>query len=167
MRVVVANQPRLLRESIAAALAVQGEIEVAVGAANAAAIVRSVEQHKPDCIILSLEVREANPRICRTVLSRYPQTLILAIGPKTLTVYWFDVIVRSARKECSLQSIFDLLRSKPTEIRLDATSRGNSTERMEAVERDEGSFTSPQAPSSLRRQQKTAITPFGFRGRSA
>jgi DNA-binding NarL/FixJ family response regulator len=115
MRVVVANQPRILRESIATALAVQGEIEVVVGAANAAAILRSVEQHKPDCLILSLEVREANPRICRAVLSQHPQTLILAVGPKTLTIYWFEVVVRSARKECSLQSILDLLRTKLVE----------------------------------------------------
>ena len=36
------------------------------------------------------------------------------MGPKTLTVYRFEVVVRSARRECSLQSILDLLRSTPT-----------------------------------------------------
>jgi chemotaxis response regulator CheB len=112
MKVVVANQPRILRESLAMALAAQGQVEVVIGSANAAAILCSVKQHNPDCLILSLEVREANPRICRAVLSQYPETLIFAIGPKTLTVHWFDVIVRSARKECSLQTILDLLRMR-------------------------------------------------------
>jgi hypothetical protein len=97
------------------AISTQNEVEVIVGAANAAAILRSVQQHKPDCIILSLEVRGISPRICRTVLSRYPETLILAIGPKALTVYWHEVILRSARKECSLQSILDLVQSKQTD----------------------------------------------------
>ncbi len=47
MRVLVANQPRILRECIAAAIAMQGEVEVVLEAANAAAILRSVQQHKP------------------------------------------------------------------------------------------------------------------------
>jgi hypothetical protein len=115
MRVVVANQPRILRESLAMALAAQGQVEVIVGAANTAAILRAAKKHKPDCLILSLEVKDSNPRICRAVLTHHPQTLILAIGPRTLTVYWFEVIVRSERKECSLQSILNLLRAKPTE----------------------------------------------------
>ncbi len=97
------------------AISTQDKVEVIVGAANAAAILRSVQEFKPDCLILSLEVRGISPRICRTVLSRYPETLILAVGPKTLTVYWYEVIVRSARKECSLQSILDLVQSKQTE----------------------------------------------------
>ncbi len=104
MTVVVANQPRLLKECIAA----HGEVE----AASSEAIVRSVERHKPDCLILSLETRDASPRICRTVFSQYPYTLILAVGPKTLTVYWYEIIVCSECRECSLQSILDLLRVK-------------------------------------------------------
>ncbi len=115
MRIVVANQPRILRESIAMAISTLDEVEVVIGAAHEAAILRSVKQHKPDCLILSLEFRDANPRLCWAVLSQFPQTLILAIGPKTLTVYWFEVIVRSERRECSLQSILNLLRAKPTE----------------------------------------------------
>ncbi len=115
MKVVVANQPRILRESIAMAIATIDEVEVLIEVPHEEAILLSVKQHKPDCLILSLEVREANPRICRAILSRFPQTLILAIGPKTLTVYWFELIVRCARKECSLQSILDLLRTKLTE----------------------------------------------------
>jgi hypothetical protein len=90
------------------------EVEVAIGDPHEAAILRSVKQHKLDYLILSLEFRDANPRLCR-VLSQFPQTLILAIGPKTLTVYWFEVIVRSERRGCSLQSILGLLRAKPTE----------------------------------------------------
>jgi hypothetical protein len=112
MKVLVANQPRILKECLAVAITVPGKIEVVTEAANTAAILRAVEQHKPACVILSLEVREANPRICRAVLARSPQTLILAIGPKTLLVYWFELIVRSRRLECSLQSILDLLRIK-------------------------------------------------------
>ncbi len=131
MRVVVANQPRILRESIAMAIATQSEVEVVIGAAHAAAILRSVQQHKPDCLILSLEVREANPRICRTVLSRFPQTLILAIGPKTLTVYWYEVIMRSARKECYLQSILDLLRMRLTERTADVSLAVTPMERAQ------------------------------------
>jgi DNA-binding NarL/FixJ family response regulator len=116
MRVVVANQPRILRECLAIALAAQGQIEVIAGAANTAPILRAVKKHKPDFLILSLEVKDSNPRICRAVLTQHPQTLILAIGPRTLTVYWVEVVVRSARRECSLQSILDLLRSRATDL---------------------------------------------------
>ncbi len=129
MRVVVANQPRILRESIAMAITTLGEVEVAIGAPHEAAILRSVKQHKPDCLILSLDFRDANPRLCRAILSRYPQTLILAIGPKTLTVYWFEVIVRSERRECSLQSILALLQTNVTERTTDAASAVTPTER--------------------------------------
>jgi DNA-binding NarL/FixJ family response regulator len=115
MRVVVANQPRILKECLAVAIGTQNEVEVVVGAANATAILRSVQEFKPDCLILSLEARDVSPRICRTVLSRYPQTLILAIGPKTLTVYWFEMVMRHVRKECSLETILDLLRTKLVE----------------------------------------------------
>ncbi len=111
MRVLVANQPQLLRECLAVAIARKNGVEVAIAAASAAAILRSVQDFQPDCLILSLEVRQANPGICRTVLNRYPQTLILALGPKTLTAFWFDVIVRSVRTECSLRSILDVLQT--------------------------------------------------------
>jgi DNA-binding NarL/FixJ family response regulator len=123
MKVVVANQPRILRESLAMALAAQGQVEVVIGSANAAAILCSVKQHKPDCLILSLEVREANPRLCRAVLTRHPQTFILAIGPRTLTVYWFEVIVRSAHKECSLSTILETLRANAPELKNESAAK--------------------------------------------
>jgi DNA-binding NarL/FixJ family response regulator len=78
MKLVVANQPRILRECLAIALAAQGEIEVIAGAANTAAILRAVQKHKPDCLILSLELKDNNPRICRAVLTQYPQTHVIA-----------------------------------------------------------------------------------------
>ncbi len=123
MRVVVANQPRILRESIAMAIATLDEVEVLIEVPHEEAILRSVRQHKPDCLILSLEVREANPRICRAVLSRFPRTLILAIGPKTLTVYWFEVIVRSERRECSLATILGLLRTNVSALKNEAPEK--------------------------------------------
>lgn len=122
MRVLVANRPRILRECIAMAIAMQGEIEVevevanAMEAANAMAILGSVQEFKPDCLIVSLPETRPSPRICRLVLNRSPRTLILAIGPRTLTVYSFEERMRCVRRECSLQSILDLLRIKLTEI---------------------------------------------------
>jgi DNA-binding NarL/FixJ family response regulator len=123
MKVVVANQPRILRESIAMAITTLNEVEVVIGAAHEAAILRSVKQHKPDCLILSLEFRDANPRLCRAVLTQHPQTFILAIGPRTLTVYWFEVIVRSAHKECSLSTILEILRANAPELKNESAAK--------------------------------------------
>jgi hypothetical protein len=113
----------ILRESIAMAIVTLDDVEVVIGAAHEAAILRSMKQHKPDWLILSLEFRHANPRLCRAVLSQHPETFILGIGPRTLTVYWYEVIVRSAREECSLQTILDFLRT------IDGANGGRSPNR--------------------------------------
>ncbi len=83
MKVVVANQPRILR-GVPRLLRwpPREEIEVIAGAANTATILRAMQQHRPDCVILSLEGPEANPRICRAVLTQHPKTLILPSAPE-------------------------------------------------------------------------------------
>ncbi len=115
MKVVIANQPRIVRECLAVAIGNQRGVEVVTEAANTAAILRAVQQHKPVCVILSLEQRSDGPRVCRAILAKSPGAKILAIGPRTLAVFWHDVIVRSERKTCCLRVILDELQPKRSE----------------------------------------------------
>jgi hypothetical protein len=109
MRVLLANQPQILRESLALAIAAQREVEVKLETASASTILRTVCIYKPHVLTLSLRETCSNPRMCRVILARSPDTLILALGLKKITVYWWEETMQSCRLDCSFQSILDLL----------------------------------------------------------
>ncbi len=82
IRVVVAIQPRLMRELVLAIIADEPNIEVVAEVQNEMEIVQVVDGAHPDFLIVSLNESSQRPACCDILLLRYPELRILALAPE-------------------------------------------------------------------------------------
>jgi len=115
VRVLVANQPRLMRELIMTTIADQPDIELVGEVGKQADIAEAVEQSRPDVLILAMDDREKYPVLCGFLLGRYPEMRILALAPEQnrALFYWAIVDIRSKPLESSEAGILEAMRQKP------------------------------------------------------
>jgi DNA-binding NarL/FixJ family response regulator len=114
IRVLVANRPRLMRELVLATISDQPDIEVMGEITDDAEIEQVVAKSKPDFLIIALDRPDQRPAICDDLLSRYPETKILALAPErnSSVFFWSVMDIRSARVESSEEGILSTLRGK-------------------------------------------------------
>lgn len=116
VRVLVANRPRLMRELVLAIIADQPDIEVIGELQNENQLAETIEEARPDILILALD--DAGERIaqCGFLLGRYPQMKILALAPEKNrgVFYWATVDVRTKPLESSEAGILSALRERPS-----------------------------------------------------
>lgn len=111
-RVLVANRPRLMRELVLAVVIDQPDIEVVGEVDDESQLVETVEESRPDVVIVTLEVGERCTTLCGFLLGRYPHMRILALAPEQNRglFYWAFVDVRSKALESSEAGILSALR---------------------------------------------------------
>ena len=116
IRVLVANQPRLMRELVLATIADQPDIDVVGEVGNASELTAAIEESQPDALILELDEFEKGIAQCGFLLGRYPQMRILALAPEENrgTIYWAIVEVRTKPLESSEAGILSALRERPS-----------------------------------------------------
>jgi hypothetical protein len=112
VRVLVANQPRLMRELVLATIASQPDIELIGEMPNELEISEAVDRTRPDCLIITLEKPQVQPVLCGFLLGHYPQMKILAVAPEgdTSIFYWSFADLRSKSVEVSTQGLLGALR---------------------------------------------------------
>ena len=90
IRILVANQPRVMRELLLATLAERPDIEIVGEVANEAEIARTVKRTAPDLLVISLDELGQRPEICDAVLRAYPHVRIIAVANETnhSVCYW-------------------------------------------------------------------------------
>lgn len=118
IRILVANQPRLMRELVLATIADQPDIEIVGEIIEGSEIQRAVEQTKPEFLIVTLEKGDRLPTICELLLGMYPHMKIIAIAPdrNTTIFYWAAVDIRSNRIEASEAGVLNTLREKKERV---------------------------------------------------
>jgi chemotaxis response regulator CheB len=117
VRVLVANQPRLMRELIMTTIADQPDIELVGEVGNHDELTEIVEQVRPDVLILAMDNREEHRVQCGFLLGRYPEMRVLALAPEQnrALFYWAIVDIRSKPLESSEAGILDAVRQlRPT-----------------------------------------------------
>lgn len=116
IRVLVANQPRLMRELVLATFADQTDIEVVGEVRDESDLIDMIEEARPDVLIVALDGPEKRTAQCGFLLGRYPQMRILALAPEENrgTIYWAIVDVRTRPVESSESGILNALRERPS-----------------------------------------------------
>lgn len=116
IRVLVANQPRLMRELVLATIADQPDIDIVGEVRNENELTEAIEESQPDVLILELDEAEKRVAQCGFLLGRYPQMRILALAPEENrgTIYWAIVDVRTRPLESSEAGILTALRERPS-----------------------------------------------------
>jgi len=111
IRVLVANQPRLIRELIMATIADQPDLELVGEVGKREHLADAVAQSRPDVLIVAMDEHE-NPVQCGFLLGRYPEMRILALAPEQnrALFYWASVDIRSKPLESSEDGILGAMR---------------------------------------------------------
>ena len=114
IRVVVANQPRLMRELVLETIIEHPDIEIVAEIQNEEEIAQAVDGTHPDFLIIALDESGERPAICDMLLRRYPEMKILALAPERniSTFFWASFDIHSSPVEASEAGILNTLRGK-------------------------------------------------------
>ncbi|HUA14865.1 MAG TPA: hypothetical protein VMG31_06185 [Verrucomicrobiae bacterium] len=114
IRVLIANQHRLMRELIRTTIADQPDIELVGEVGKQEDLAETVAQTRPDVLIVAMDEREKYRAQCGFLLGRYPEMKILALAPEQnrALFYWAIVDIRSKSLESSEAGILSAMRQQ-------------------------------------------------------
>jgi hypothetical protein len=115
IRVLVANQPRLMRELVMATIADQPDIEIVGEVEDESEIGLAIERNHPDFLIIAQGSSKRLPAACEPILRSYPEIKVLAVPlarSKFMMFYRTECRVESSRIEASEQGILGVLRGQ-------------------------------------------------------
>lgn len=114
IRVLVANHPRLMRDTILTTFSDQPDIEVVGEVEDDSEIFESVKKTLPDFVIIALDQPGERPAICDTLLREHPEVRIIAVAPAKnyVVYYWASLDIHASSIEASEQGVLGALRSK-------------------------------------------------------
>lgn len=114
IRVLVANRPRLMRETILATFADQPDIEIVGEVTDESEVFERVKKTLPDFVVVALDRPGERPRICDVLLREYPEVRVIAVAQANnyVVYYWASLDIHSSDIEPSEEGVLHVLRSK-------------------------------------------------------
>ncbi len=114
IRVLVANHPRLMRETILATFADQPDIEIVGEVEEESEIFESVRKTMPNFVVIALDEPGERPRICDALLHEHPEVRVIAVAPAKnyIVYYWASLDIHSSSIEASEEGVLGALRNK-------------------------------------------------------
>ncbi len=114
IRVLVANRPRLMRETILTTFADQPDIEIVGEVEDESEIFESVKKTLPDFVVIALDHPGERPRICDVLLREHPEVRVIAVAPARnyVVYYWASLDIHSSSIEPSEEGVLSALRNK-------------------------------------------------------
>lgn len=118
IRVLVANQPRLMRELVLETIADQPDIEIVGTVQEHSELADVVEKTRPDYLIIALEQSQDHQAYCGFLLGRYPQMRILAVSAQggDSLCYWVHQVIRTRVVETSQAGLINALSEAPESL---------------------------------------------------
>jgi len=112
IRVLVANRPKLMRETLLATLSEQPWIEVVGEVANDAQIPGRVNETLPDLLVITVDEPGKRPVLCDSLLRQHPDLNIIAVAPHQnySVCYRASVDIRSDDIEASEAGFLNAVR---------------------------------------------------------
>ncbi len=114
VKVLVANQPRLMRELVLEMITDHDDIEVVGEVAQEASILEKVDEFRPEFLITTLRRSEAMPALCDLLWERFPRLKVIALQSESndSVLYWVNLNVQATRIETSEKGILDVLQGR-------------------------------------------------------
>ena len=114
IRVLVANRPRLMRESILATFADQPDIEIVGEVVEESEISESVKKTLPNFVVIALDHPGRRPAVCDELLREHPDVRVIAVAPEKnfVVYYWASLNIHSNDIEASEEGILNAMRTK-------------------------------------------------------
>ena len=113
IRILVANQPKLMRELILATLAEEPGIEIVGEVSDEKDIRQAVRDTSPDVLVIALDEPAKRPHLCDTLLRDNPGLRIIAVASQQnySVFYWASFDIHSSQIEASEQGILNAVRN--------------------------------------------------------
>ena len=113
IRVLVANQPRLLRELMLSTFADQPDIEIVGEVTDESEIPAKVSTTSPNFVVIALDDPSRRPAICDDLLREHPHLRVIAVATRKESViyYWASLDIHASHIEASEEGILNTLRS--------------------------------------------------------
>jgi DNA-binding NarL/FixJ family response regulator len=114
IRILVANQPRLMRDIVCTALSRHADMDIVGEIEDELEILPALERTQPHCLIIGQEKYGVRPAICDAVFGKYPHVKILAVAPgrDDSSFYWTSMDIHLSRIETSEEGVLNALRGK-------------------------------------------------------
>lgn len=114
IRVLVANRPRLMRETILATFSDQPDIEIVGEVTSDSEIFESVKKTLPNFVVISLDQPGKRPRICDDLLREHPEVRVIAVSARNdyVVYYWASLDIHSSNIEASEDGVLNAVRNK-------------------------------------------------------
>jgi DNA-binding NarL/FixJ family response regulator len=112
IRVLVANRPKLMRETLLATLSEQPWIEIVGEVSTDAQIPGRVNESLPDLLVITVDEPGKRPTLCDSLLRQHPDLQIIAVAPhQNYTVcYRASLDIRSDDIEASEEGFLNAVR---------------------------------------------------------
>ena len=112
IRVLVANHPRLMRESILTTFADQLDIEIVGEVAEESEISASVARTIPNVVVIALDQPGIRPPLCDELLRAHPEVKVIAVAPEEnyIVYYWASLEIFSNNIEASEEGLLGAMR---------------------------------------------------------
>ena len=113
IRVLVANRPRLMRETILTTFADQPDIEIVGEVADDSEIVEYVKRTLPNFVVIALDQPGRRPSLCDDLLREHPEVRIIAVAPAKnyIVYYWASLDIHSSNIEAYEEGMLNALRN--------------------------------------------------------
>ena len=114
IRVLVANQPRLMRELILTTFSDQPDIEIVGEVGEESEISENVKKTLPNFVVVALEHPGRRPAICDALLREHPEVRVIAVAPEKnfVVYYWSSLDIHSNDIEASEEGILSAMRTR-------------------------------------------------------
>jgi chemotaxis response regulator CheB len=114
IRVLVANHPRLMRETILTTFADQPDIEIVGEVEEESEIFESVKKTLPNFVVIALDHPGKRPPICDLLLREHPEVRVIAVAPAKnyVVYYWASLDIHSSNIEASEEGVLGAVRNK-------------------------------------------------------
>jgi chemotaxis response regulator CheB len=112
IRVLVANRPRLLRETILTTFADQPDIEIVGEVADESEIMECVKKTLPNFVVIALDQPGSRPRVCDELFREHPEVRVIAVAPAKnfIVYYWASLDIHCSNIEASEEGMLNALR---------------------------------------------------------
>jgi AmiR/NasT family two-component response regulator len=112
IRVLVANHPRLMRESVLTTFADQPDIEIVGEVAEESEISENVKRTFPNVVVIALDQPGIRPPICDELLRAHPEVRVIAVAPEEnyVVYYWASFEIFSNSVEASEEGLLGAMR---------------------------------------------------------
>ena len=112
IRVLVANRPKLMRETLLATLSEQPWVEVVGEVSSDAQIPGQVNETLPDLLVMTVDEPGKRPALCDSLLRQHPDLHIIAVAPHQnySACYRASLDIRSDDIESSEQGFLNAVR---------------------------------------------------------